>query len=89
MKLMAKRRAWAVPGPSEADQRRQTAITGDHPHPTLAWAPRVDLRHWEGYACTRKTWMRRQRKAALLALFGLVTSVRARLAAPEAEATTK
>ena len=49
---------WAVPGPSEVDQRRQSALTGDHPHPLRAWAPRVDLRHWAGYAEARRTGSR-------------------------------
>jgi hypothetical protein len=42
-------------GPSEAtnaDNRHPRVTT---PTPLLAWAPGVDLRHWEGYACTRRT----------------------------------
>lgn len=35
----------AVPGPSGAGQRQQSAPTGEHRHPALAWASPVDLPH--------------------------------------------
>jgi hypothetical protein len=37
---------WGCPW---AFRNRPTLTVGTHPHPALAWAPRVDLRHWEGY----------------------------------------
>ena len=38
--------------PTNADRRHPQVTT---PTPAVAWAPPVDLPHWKGYACTRRT----------------------------------